>query len=151
MVRYGFEYIGAAILVEKHESERRPHNVIAPMPAYFLAAHGIELTFKAYLRFRGVSARDLTLKIGHDLHRCNEEAKRLGLDEHFKEHGQDTAALELLMTLNGPSHSLRYFQSGMKTFPLWSLVEPLAVRLHQAVAPLVGYHTFEGITYSAYQ
>lgn len=39
-------------------------------------------------------------------------------------------------------HGLRYIRTGMKQFPLWSIVEPLAVRLHQVVAPMVGYRSF---------
>ena len=39
-------------------------------------------------------------------------------------------------------HGLRYIQTGYKQFPSWAIVEPLAVRLHQAIAPIVGYHSF---------
>lgn len=151
LARYAYEYIEAAILVNADADEKTPNNAIAPIPAYFLATHGIELTFKAFLRFRGVSVRTLTLEIGHSLDRCNEVAKGHGLEEFFKEHPRDSAALELLADLNGANHSLRYIRTGMKTFPLWSLVEPLAVRLHQAVAPVAGYKSFEGVTFSAYE
>jgi hypothetical protein len=150
LARYAFEYISAARLVEADASEKQPYNAISPMPAYFLAAHGIELTFKAFLRLQGVGVRELVQKVGHDLHRCNAMSKDLGLAQHFEEVDRDTAALELLVALNGPSHAMRYISTGTKTFPLWSLVEPLAVRLHQAIAPLTGYKTFEGITYSEY-
>ncbi|WP_266233217.1 hypothetical protein [Paraburkholderia sp. CNPSo 3076] len=49
--------------------------------------------------------------------------------------------MQMLVRLN-ELHGLRYIRTGMKQFPLWSIVEPLAVRLHQAVAPVVGYRTF---------
>ena len=50
--------------------------------------------------------------------------------------------MQLLVGLND-RHGLRYIRIGMKQFPLWSIVESLAVRLHQAVAPAVGYRPFE--------
>jgi hypothetical protein len=149
LARYAFEYIEAARLVDADASEKQPGNMISPMPAYFLASHGIELTLKAFLRHRGFGVRDL-LRLGHDLHRCNATAKANGLPELFVEVDRDSAALELLAALNGPNHAMRYICTGTKTFPLWSLVEPLAVRLHQAVAPVVGYSTFEGVAFSAY-
>ena len=39
-------------------------------------------------------------------------------------------------------HRLRYIKTGMKHFPLWSIVEPLAIRPHQAIAPVVGLKSF---------
>ncbi|RWA52282.1 hypothetical protein AU476_18145 [Cupriavidus sp. UYMSc13B] len=149
--RYAFDYIEAARVVDTDAQKKvEPAiNMISPMPAYFLAAHGIELTLKAYLRHSGVSARELIMKYGHGLLICNEAAKELGLAEHFNEAGSDSAALELLEELN-QYQAIRYISTGVKTFPYWSIVEPLAVRLHQSVAPVVGCHTFEGITYSAH-
>ena len=49
----------------------------------------------------------------------------------------DADAMRMLVGLN-EHQGLRYIRTGMKHFPLWSLVEPLAVRLHQAVATEVG-------------
>jgi len=143
LARYAYEYIEAAILVERNDP--RPTH-ISPIPAYFLALHGIELTLKSFLRHKGVSARELRgSKYGHDLHACHRKAKELGLLNLFQEHPNDIDAMRMLVGLN-EHQALRYIQTGMKQFPLWSLVEPLAVRLHQAVAAEVGYESF-GISY----
>jgi hypothetical protein len=139
LARYAYEYIEAAILVE-HNDPTPTH--ISPIPAYFLAMHGIELTLKAYLRHNGIALKDLRgKKYGHDLHACHKKAKELGLPSIFKELPTDADAMRMLVGLN-EHQGLRYIKTGMKHFPLWSLVEPLAVRLHQAVGPEVGYKSF---------
>lgn len=139
LARYAYEYIEAAMLVERNDPT--PTH-ISPIPAYFLALHGIELTLKAYLRHKGLTAKELRgQKYGHDLHACHRKAKELGLLSLFKELPSDADAMRMLVGLN-EHQGLRYIKTGMKHFPLWSLVEPLAVRLHQAVAPEVGYKSF---------
>lgn len=65
------------------------------------------------------------------------QAKELGLHDVFKEMPIDADAMRMLVGLN-EQQGLRSIKTGMKHFPLWSIVEPLAVRLHQAVAHLVG-------------
>ena len=143
LARYSYEYIEAAMLVERNDPT--PTH-ISPIPAYFLALHGIELTLKAYLRHKGLTVKELRgLKYGHDLHACYRKAKELGLLSIFKELPTDADAMRMLVGLN-EHQGLRYIKTGMKHFPLWSMVEPLAVRLHQAVAPEVGYKSFS-ITY----
>ncbi|MBK9520158.1 MAG: hypothetical protein IPO13_00680 [Rhodocyclaceae bacterium] len=144
LARYAYEYIEAAMLVEGND--QTPTD-ISPIPAYFLALHGIELTLKSYLRFRGVTVKELRgPKYGHDLHACHRKAKELGLLSVFNEQPTDADAMRMLVGLN-EHQGLRYIKTGRKHFPLWSLVEPLAVRLHQAVAPEVGYRSFN-ITYN---
>lgn len=88
-------------------------------------------------------------KFGHDLHACHRKTKELGLNEVFKELPVDVDAMRMLVRLN-EQQGLRYISTGMKHFPLWSIVEPLAVRLHQAVAPLVGFKSFTQ-TYQGYE
>ncbi len=140
LVRYAFDYIEAALLVER--SDLTP-NHISPIPAYFLALHGIELTLKSYLRHKGVTAKEIrSAKYGRDLHACHKKAKEIGLLSIFKEHANDTDAMRMLVGLN-EHQGLRYIKTGMKHFPLWSVVGPLAVRLHQAVAAEVGYKSFK--------
>ncbi|NIF40110.1 hypothetical protein F3J14_04180 [Burkholderia sp. Tr-862] len=142
LARYAYEYIEAAMLVDDDQAKRNPGAQISPVPAYFLAHHGIELTLKSYLRHSGITVRELRKKqYGHDLHACYRKAKELGLLSIFRETDRDIKAMELLVLLN-IEHGLRYIQTGTKHFPLWSIVEPLAVRLHQAVAQAVGYHSF---------
>ncbi|KVF71609.1 hypothetical protein WS75_21825 [Burkholderia sp. FL-7-2-10-S1-D7] len=142
LARYAYEYIAAAMVLDRTHAEKHPGEQISPIPAYFLAHHGIELTLKAYLRQHGTTVRELgSKKYGHDLHACYRAAKQLDLLRIFDEKQADRNAMELLAGLND-RHGLRYIRTGMKQFPLWSIVEPLAVRLHQAVAPVVGYYSF---------
>ncbi|WP_321820902.1 MULTISPECIES: hypothetical protein [unclassified Burkholderia] len=149
LARYAYEYIEAAMLIDDVHTDKNPGTQISPVPAYFLAHHGIELTLKSYLRHAGMTVRELRKKqYGHDLHACYRKSKELGLLSIFKETDRDVTAMELLVRLN-LDHGLRYIQTGMKHFPLWSIVEPLAVRLHQAIAPAVGFHSFTK-TYGGY-
>lgn len=142
LARYAYEYIEAALVVDNDHAEKHPGSQISPVPAYFLAHHGIELTLKAYLRHTGMTVRELrSRKYGHDLLACYQKAQKLGLHDIFEETSNDANAMQMLVGLND-LHGLRYIRTGSKRFPLWSIVEPLAVRLHQAVAPLVGYHSF---------
>lgn len=146
LARYAKEYLEAAIVVDQELGKRKKYATISPIPAYFLLTHGIELTFKAYLRHAGLSVEDL-LKVGHDLKSLYAKARELGLDALHQMTADDTEAFQLLVDVN-EFHQLRYIQSGFKTFPLWSIAEPLAVRLHQAVAPKVGYESLQ-ISYPA--
>lgn len=142
LARYDYEYIGAALVVDQDHAGKHPGSQISPVPAYFLAHRGVELTLKAYLRHSGVTVRELGSKTyGHDLRACYRKAKELGLLKIFKETRDDLNAMQMLVGLND-RHGLRYIRTGMKQFPLWSIVEPLAVRLHQAVASAVGYRSF---------
>jgi hypothetical protein len=143
LARYAFEYIEAARVLDEDAAEKNPGNMISPVPAYFLAHHGIELTLKAYLRSKDVSLRQLASKTyGHDLHASYRKSKELGLLDIFSETPNDRDAMWMLVKLN-ERHGLRYIQTGMKSFPLWSIVDSFAVRLHQAVAPAVGYRSFD--------
>lgn len=138
LARYAYDNLHAAMIVET--SDPTPSH-FSPMPAYFLALHGIELTLKAFLRHKGVSVRDLQRKFGHDLHACHRKGEELGLNAVFKEHPVDADAMRMLDGLDDEQER-RYIKTGMKHFPLWSIVEPLAVRLHQALASLVGFESF---------
>lgn len=150
LARYAYEYIEAARLVDGDYADKHPGSQISPIPAYFLAHHGIELTLKSYLRHKGLTVREIaSQKYGHDLHACYRKAKELGLLAIFKEHPNDVDTMWMLVNLNH-KHGLRYIKTGMKHFPLWSLVDPLAVRLHQAVAPAIGYKTFT-VAFGGYQ
>ena len=145
LARFAFEYIEAARLVDSNHRDRRPRSLISPMPAYFLAHHGLELTFKSYLRHKGVTVRELGSKrYGHDLDACYRGAKRLGLLAIFIEHQADVGAMQMLVDMNH-DHGLRYIKTGSRQFPHWSAIESVAVRLHQAVAPVVGYKTFTSV------
>lgn len=150
LARFAYEYINAAMLVDQNHGARPGFERVSPTPAYFLAMHGIELSFKAFLRHKGVTVRDLGSHkhFGHDLRRCCRKAKELGLREVFKMRADDMRAMLLLLELN-QMQGLRYIRTGLKRFPSWAIVESFAVRLHQAVAVQIGYQSFD-ISYPSY-
>lgn len=96
-----------------------------------------------------MSLRDLSGRFGHDLNACYRKSKELGLLAIFKENPNDVDAMRMLVDLNG-YQGLRYIKTGMKHFQLWSLVDRLAVRLHQALAPVAGFSAFT-ISFQGYQ
>jgi hypothetical protein len=150
--RYAYEYIDAARTVGERHGMKLVAELLPTMPAYFLAMHGIELTLKAYLRRNGISAHELRSKqYGHDLRACYRKAKEVGLLALFKMHKDDLLAMKLLIDLN-QCQGLRYIQIGPKRFPSWGIVEPFAVRLHQAIAKYIhpNCDTFS-VTYPAYR
>lgn len=139
LARYAKEYLEAAIVVDQEMGKQREYAHVSPMPAYFLLTHGIELTLKAYLRHAGLTVEQLWARdLGHDLKALYVKACELGLADLYQLTTEDTEALDLLVSVN-EFHQLRYIQTGLKTFPLWGVAEPFAVRLHQAVAPKVGF------------
>lgn len=141
LARYAKEYLEAAILVDNEMGKDAVYSRISPIPAYFLLLHGIELTLKSFLRHKGLTVEQLSGKgLGHDLNALLARARELGLNEVHQLTEQDSEALALLIGANA-DHQLRYIQTGPKAFPPWGSAEPLAVRLHQAVAPIVGYES----------
>jgi hypothetical protein len=149
LARFAYEYIDAAMLVDDAKGQFGLLSQASYTPAYFLALHGIELCLKSYLLHKGVDVESLGKKYGHKLSKCLIDSNKLGLEAIFEMNDDDRKAFELLIELNR-GNQLRYIQTGFKTYPLWSIVEPLAVRLHQAVAKEVGYRSFNK-HYPAYE
>jgi hypothetical protein len=137
LARYAYEYIEAARLVDDHIGAQPGYELIAPVPAYYMAGHGIELSLKAYLRHHGATLRDLK-NYGHDLHQSYRKAKELGLLQIVRPSVPEEGALELL---NGiyKEKEFEYIRTGMKHFPTFALVEQLAMNLHNAIALHVGF------------
>jgi hypothetical protein len=142
LARFAFEYIDAAMLVDEAKGEVGLLSQASYTPAYFLAVHGIELCLKSFLLHKGVDVETLSKNYGHNLNKCLIEANARGLKNFFEMNEGDRRAFDLLVELN-KEHQLRYIQTGFKTYPLWSIVEPLAVRLHQAIGKEVGYRSFD--------
>lgn len=143
LARFAYEYIDAARLVALHQSARSGLEDIAPVPAYFLALHGVELTLKAFLRHECLTAKELRGRAyGHDLRLCYRKAKECGLSGIFKMRADDMRAMLLLLEIN-QLQGLRYIRTGFTRYPSWSIVEPFAMRLHQCVALRVGYRSFK--------
>jgi hypothetical protein len=69
------KYIAAAcVLIERNAM---------PEPTGFLASHGLELAFKAFLLHSGVSVAELKRDYGHDLNELWQAAERRGLTVQF--------------------------------------------------------------------
>lgn len=136
-------------MVDWEMGKGREYARISPTPAYFLLTHGIELTLKAYLHYAGLTVEQLGARaLGHDLRALYAKACELGLTDLYQLTAEDAEAFDLLVAVN-EFHQLRYIQTGAKTFPLWSVAEPFAVRLHQAVAPKVGFGSLTKVYPSA--
>jgi hypothetical protein len=140
MMSFAYEYIECSIIVDQSAEYGNLTDRASRFPAYFLACHGIELIYKAYLIYMNIPYSHLYNKIGHDLTKCLLMSKEQGLDMNYS--ANDLSALELLTELN-KENQFRYIKTGQKQIPYWSVVEPLAVRLHQAVAKKVGARTFD--------
>ena len=142
LARFAYEYIEAAMIVDAEKGEVGLLSRASYTPAYFLALHGIELCLKSFLLHKEVDVESLGKKYRHDLKKCLRESNSRGLTKIFQFTADDERAFNLLIELN-KENQLRYIQTGFKTYPLWSIVEPLAVRLHQAVAKEVGLRSFD--------
>ena len=141
LARYAYEYLEAGMLVDERLGEQPGHELISPIPAYYLAMHSIELSFKAFMCSRGMTIGELSKKkYGHNIKACYRKARELGLLRDLEIGLSDLRAIVMLMRLDaGPAHAMRYIKTGHKRFPSWAIVQPLAVRLHQVVSALVGY------------
>ncbi len=151
LAHYAYEFLEAAMVVDETTGGQPGHEHVSPVPAYYLAMHSIELSLKAYLCSCGMTIDKLDKKpYGHNIRKCYLKARELGLRKHFEIVCSDLQAIRMLMKLNaGRAHALRYFKRGEKHYPSWAMVEPLAVRLHQVVASLVGYAKTFDIHYPA--
>jgi hypothetical protein len=147
LLRYAYEYIDAARIVDDAKVDDPEFMHLSPVPAYFLAFHGIELSLKAFLRHKGMTARELRGKTyGHDVLACLRKAKEMGLGAVYKLTPEDDEALRLLFAMNH-HQGLRYIKTGVKQYPYWSIVEPFAVKLHQSVARVLKGRTFDNVAY----
>lgn len=144
--RYAYEFLEAAMLVHAKKGQPNDRPILgglSTMPAYFLAAHGIELTLKAFIKH---SSRTGKHPHHHLLRYLYRDALALGLGQIYRASEMDENLLLMLDGMN-ESQGLRYFEQGLKTHVRWSFIEPLMLRLHQAVSPHVGYLTFDAPRY----
>lgn len=138
--RYAKQYVDAARCVDEGLGQMPEYRWVSPAPAYYLALQSIELSLKAFLLHKGYTAAQVRC-LNHDILKLWAEAQQRGLAQVFHAKFSDKRALLLLYRIN-EKHQLRYIRTGLKLFPSWGLVEPLIVRLYQAVASVVGADTF---------
>jgi hypothetical protein len=141
LATFAFEYIDSAMLVNQARGEVTLLSRASYTPAYFLVLHGIELCLKSFLLHKGVELKVLESSYRHDLKKCLSEANKQGLTDVFEFTEEDQLAFDLLIEIN-KNNQLRYIQTGFKTYPHWTIVEPFAVRLHKAVAKVVKGRSF---------
>jgi hypothetical protein len=138
LARYAKEYLEAAILVDSQMGRRNAVSHLQSPPALFLLAHGLELTFKAFLRHKGMGVEALEKRpFGHNLKLLMREAKARGMDELYPTKAAELRAVIILDALN-TRHQQRYIETGPTKALPWDDAEQYAVQLHQQVAKLVG-------------
>jgi hypothetical protein len=111
------------------------------MPVYYLYSHAIELTLKAFLRARGIEAKELAKggkrgKWGHDLRKlwagCFERGLTMDLPTRL-----ETGAVVDALAPYAETYEFRYVQVGFKTLPTLDVVREAAQALRAAVRPTV--------------
>jgi len=107
------------------------------MPIFYLYSHAIELTMKAFLRARGVSAVKLKdpKRFGHSLQNLWNEclAHELVVDP------APQVVIEGVVSLLEPyatSYEFRYIRTGLKEFPSLEDVRLAAEKLAAAIRPV---------------
>ena len=103
-------------------------------PTYYLYAHAIELTFKAFLRCKGIEVKELK-KFGHNLEELLHEAKGKDLATHTQLTLKQTAVIKYInLTYNGKN--LEYFIQGVKHLPCLNEVHDTAEALLKSLKPI---------------
>lgn len=100
-------------------------------PAYYLAGHGIEEAFKAFLRARGQPLKDLC-RIGHDLDEALKAAVSCGIEDLCTLSAQDRAMIGLLSPYYKAKH-FEYRVTGYKSVPQMQDLLSLGDRILTAV------------------
>ena len=106
------------------------------MPVYYLYSHAIELTLKAFLRSRGLTAYGWARRPwSHDLLKLWDGCFERGftLDLHTR---LTTGAVVDLLAPYSATYEFRYFQVGAKTLPTLEVVRAAAEALQAAIKPI---------------
>ena len=145
LVRYAEDFLLSSITVERELGPKIGAGQIPAVPSLYLIGHSIELAFKAFLLAHGVTLDRLISDFRHDLQKCFNEAKSLGIENEFCPSEPERGAFELLDVLYS-SKQLEYVVTGMKYMPLFPLVQAFAIKLLKVVSSHVGFecrHTVE--------
>ncbi|MGY8681489.1 hypothetical protein Q2941_27420 [Bradyrhizobium sp. UFLA05-153] len=124
MVRYSIEFYAAAIATDRAIGGMDGYELHAPIPVNYLIGHAIELALKAYLLQNGVDLAGIR-RIGHQLCVAYDEARKLGLDDHFKPENGDVSPLQVLDALYSDKQ-FEYIETGFKTFPVFGPLQLFA-------------------------
>ena len=117
-------------------------DLVGSSPAYYLAGHGIEEAFKAYIRARGSSLKELR-SIGHNLEHALGAAVSHDIESLCTLTSQDKAMVAVL----NPYYKAKHFEyrvTGYKSLPQLSDLLSLGQRVLAAIKPIceasVGVH-----------
>jgi hypothetical protein len=125
MLRYAIEFYAAARATDSAIGDMDGYEITAPIPVNYLMGHAIELGLKAYLLHNGRSLADIKF-IGHRLRLAYNEARQVGLDEHFQP--EDVTVLDALDPLYSDKQ-FEYIETGPKTFPVFGPLQHFAREL----------------------
>jgi len=139
LLKYAQEFYLAARAAD-HELGIRPgFEIVAPIPVMYLTAHSIELSLKSYLLHHRVSLQELRGRVlGHDLEKCMQRARNIGLDGILELKEPELNGLVVLNKLYC-TKQLNYIVTGMKTFPVYGPIQTLSKRLLESVGKHVGF------------
>ena len=137
LMKYAQDFHDAAIVVFEEFIERWPaYKEIAPGPAVYLIGHSMELSLKAFLLQKGATHAQLKRKFGHNLDKCLNEAKRLGLPNAVTFDEQELTAFAALDALYSIK-DLEYIYRESKTFPIFGYIQTMSQKLLSSIGPIV--------------
>lgn len=102
--------------------------------AFYMAGHGLEVSFKAYLRSKGHSLAALRA-IGHDIEKAAHEASMHGLNCCYRLSELDSTAIALLTPYYKRKH-FEYRVSGYQQLPAPASLMALGNGLLAAIRPI---------------
>lgn len=124
--RAAAEFYWAARLVALSE-DRNGQLVGVPAPVMYLVGHSMELALKAFLVDQGWSPKALKKQLGHDLRKCLDEAKKLGILNLLQISETEEREFELLDSLYS-NKQLEYVFWEPRRLPNFARLEPLCER-----------------------
>jgi hypothetical protein len=129
-------FLQAAIHAQK-ATDTKTLKLRFEMPVYYLYSHAIELTLKAFLRAKGLTAKELanSQRWGHDLLKLWDGCFEHGLTLDMQTRLTTGAVIDILAPY-AASYEFRYVQTGAKTLPSLDAVREAAEVLRAAIKPI---------------
>ena len=137
-MRYAKEFHDAALAADDILGMKEGYEIIAPIPVLYLIGHSMELSLKAFLLHKSVSLRQLRTHFKHDIGRCFNKAKELGLLGSVEFDSHELEAFSVLNELYS-TKQLEYIVTGAKTFPIFGHIQSMSQKLIDSVGTTVGH------------
>ncbi len=122
LLRYANDYLKAYEIIRVDSSFKWP----AEVPAY-LFCHGLELSFKAFLRTKGKTIKEL-MKLGHNLNEIVKECKKLNGDK-INVFNEDDWNYISLLNQQYNNKEFEYILIGFKQFPSETIVNEILKKI----------------------